>query len=65
MPELVEGPPPHTTMADAGGFGASAGEADYAESTDKLQGFLESFEDEDIHGQVGRNVSLGLGSEAG
>lgn len=52
MPELVEGPPPHTTMADAGGFGASAGEADYAESTDKLQGFLESFEDEDIHGQV-------------
>ena len=52
-------------MADAGAFGAGAGEADYAESTEKLEGFLNSFEDEDIHGQVGRRVRLGSGPESG
>ena len=53
------------SMADAGAFGTGAGEADYAESTDKLENFFNSFEDEDIHGQVGRSVRLGSGSEPG
>ena len=57
--------PTLTSMADAGAFGEGAGESDYAESTDKLEGFLNSFEDEDIHGQVGRSVRLGSGSEPG